>query len=123
MPERIKNMKKIIRIGTSRETYSVYCSIEIKDGRLSISGVEGPNHYGGCRGGCGQIDMHIDNEYLNNLNFAPGWNKKLAKRFLTIWEEWHLNDLQAGCEHQRNLGWNNDNIGEPCPECGYKNKC
>ena len=32
--------------------------------------------------------------------------------------KWHLNGMNAGCEHQDD--WNNDRIGEPCPVCGYK---
>jgi hypothetical protein len=50
-------------------------------------------------------------------------NKKLA-RMVAIWERWHLNDLHAGCEHQRNLGWEEEGYdkhpSEPCPVCGYK---
>ena len=69
---------------------------------------------------------------------------KLLK-ILDIWDRWHLNDLKAGCEHQRAAKWEEiklddskpwsqensamwthkkDNpkglLNEPCPVCGYK---
>lgn len=40
-----------------------------------------------------------------------------------VWEEWHLNDMQAACTHQAPVG---KDAGErldktpPCPETGYK---
>lgn len=34
--------------------------------------------------------------------------------------KWHLNGLHAGCEHQDELGWSHNDIGNPCPVCGYK---
>lgn len=41
---------------------------------------------------------------------------------LAVWDHWHLNDVQAGCSHQREMGWRNydKHPGEPCPICGYK---
>lgn len=46
------------------------------------------------------------------------------RSFLAIWQRWHLNDMHAGCEHQRALGWEKDGYdkhpSEPCPTCGYK---
>lgn len=43
------------------------------------------------------------------------------------WERWHLNDLQAGCAHQR-VVWEDSEYGRrpslsdtlPCPESGYR---
>jgi hypothetical protein len=44
-----------------------------------------------------------------------------SARLVELWKEWHLNDLQAGCEHQRALGWTSEvHLSEPCPTCGYK---
>lgn len=38
-----------------------------------------------------------------------------------IWRLYHLNDLSAGCEHQRAAGWTYDeHPAEPCPVCDYK---
>lgn len=45
-----------------------------------------------------------------------------AAELVRLWDEWHLNDMRAGCEHQRALGWRryDDHPSEPCPTCGYK---
>ena len=49
---------------------------------------------------------------------------KTAQKVLRIWKRWHLNDMHAGCEHQRELGWEKEGYdkhpSEPCPVCGYK---
>jgi hypothetical protein len=115
-------MHKIVRLGTRKiyggRSYSVYCEITIKDGKLSIHGVEGPLASGNCLGSCGQIDMGG----LEMDSYAPGWSAELVEQFADVWDRWHLNDMQAGCEHQRALGWTkyNEHPNEPCPECGYK---
>lgn len=77
---------------------NVYCSIEYKDGRLSISGVEGPLSNGNCLGSCGQIEMSLKPEDFKE--FARGWDKTKVAKFLEIWREWHLNDMQAGSPRQ-----------------------
>jgi hypothetical protein len=104
-------MNKIVRIGVS-ETLQVYCRIELSNnGRLSISGVEGPMPSGNCRGSCGQLIMSYK-EYdtrgyksVADIKPAPGWNAETIKRFFDIWDRWHLNDMRAGCEHQRGAEW------------------
>jgi hypothetical protein len=140
---------KVVRIGTARtyggRAYSVYCKIKYSDGRLSITGVEGPTNGGNCLGGCGQINLLE----AGIVNFAPGWDQGKLETFSQIWEQWHLNDMRASCEHQRNLGWDTERIdptketgwhvnidnanlkgwvpevaggylSKPCPVCGYK---
>lgn len=94
-------MKKVVRLGTVGFD-DVFCKIEITNGNLSISGVEGPLKNGNCSGSCGQIMMHLKAE---SVKPAPGWNTALIQRFLEVWERWHLNDMRAGCEHQRR-DWN-----------------
>ena len=93
----------------------VYCKVEFKDDKLSISGVIAPLPNGNALGGCGQIDMEFehrnpadnDKRYADNLimaddiKFAKGWDKEKRFDFLEVWKNWHLNDMQAGCEHQR----------------------
>jgi len=90
---------KIIRIGTGGYG-DVFCRIELKDKdgfiALSITGVEGPKSNGDAKGSCGQIQG-----YLEIKDFAPGWNQALLDQFIQTWEDWHLNDMRAGCEHQR----------------------
>lgn len=33
-------------------------------------------------------------------------NPKKVKRMIEVWKEWHLNGMNAGCEHQRSAKWN-----------------
>ena len=73
-------------------TVPVFVEIHYRDGRLSLSGVEGPNHHGSCLGSCGQLDTAQPREQ------AQPWADRLAE----IWDRWHLNDMRAGCAHQRN---------------------
>lgn len=66
---------------------------------------------------------------LTDVEFTPG---TLGNRVREVWREHHLNDLHAGCEHQRALGWESmmeigphgyerlANVGVPCPVCGYR---
>jgi hypothetical protein len=119
--------------------YPVFCEISITgDGRLSITGVEGPTRSGNCMGGAGQIDMHFqhsnpahdDRRYIvptSTLRFAPGWDAAMWLSLLEIWHDWHLNDMRSGCEHQRAMGWTYEAHhsaatfeGEACPVCGYR---
>lgn len=129
---------KVIRVGEVPcypNKADLFCKITIDDGVLSISGVIGPMRNGDARGGCGQINMEFahrnpednDKRYGNpvrpeQIEFAPEWTADLWLEFLDVWAKWHMNDLQAGCEHQRKMGWRiyDDHPCEPCPECGYK---
>lgn len=50
---------------------------------------------------------------------------KGSRRFMrlyALWTRWHLNGMNAGCEHQRALGWTSydEHPSEPCPTCGYQ---
>lgn len=39
-----------------------------------------------------------------------------------VWKRWHLNDMHAGCEHQRAFESEpyDRHAGEVCPVCGYE---
>jgi len=147
---RPKTIDKVIRIGSYNDDYyktllPVFCHIQYKDMKLSISGVVSPLKSGNCKGSCGQIyDEIIDN--LDNFTYAKSWNKAKAFQFVEYWKEFHLNDMQAGCEHQRAEKWEDiliddtkprtqdnmamwtsykDNkkqglLSKPCKICGYK---
>jgi hypothetical protein len=98
------------RRGTERP---VFVKVNWDGRRLSITGVEGPRNDGNCYGGCGQIR-------LDESRPARGWHAEDVSRLRQVWERWHLNDMRAGCAHQREANWNNARIGEPCQECGYR---
>jgi len=138
-------MKKVINPGRvdvrgNGKTTPLFCKIEITDGKLSISGVEGPLASGNAVGGCGQIDMgyYHTNEAENDkrykkghltriAEYTAGWSAPMFQKFLSVWHRWHLNDMRSACEHQRALGWKYEEHhdkktfqGEACPTCGYK---
>lgn len=99
----IADFRKVVRLGTANtyngRAYSIYCKIEYENGRLSISGVEGPLASGNALGSCGQIDMHLRNEQ-KSIKLAPGWTRAKLRQFFDVWERWHLNDMKAGSVEQ-----------------------
>jgi hypothetical protein len=124
-----ENMKKIInpgKININGRLYDVFCRVEIKDGKLSISDVEGPFKSGNCKGSCGQILMGYrrrnpeqeDKRYgykTDIAEFSNGWNREKWFDFLDIWDDWHLNDMRAGTirqtaflKYQKRAGWQYD---------------
>jgi hypothetical protein len=135
-------MNKIMRVGTidvnRGKVANIYIKAQYKGGKLSISGVVGPLPSGNALGGAGQIEMEFahrnpsddDKRYGNDLlrasdiRYAVGWDAEKWLDLLDIWKEWHLNDLKAGCEHQREMGWEKEGYdkhpSEPCPVCGYE---
>lgn len=104
----MKNFNKTVHIGTYDKN-AVFCKIEIKDGKLSISGVEGPMANGDCRGSCGQIDMHLREDQAN-IKPAPGWNAEMLARFFNVWQKWHLNDMRPNCAHQVGPDWTSKDV-------------
>ena len=87
---------KTVRLGKGPDGH-VFCKIEFADGRLSISGVEGPEANGNCRGSCGQILTSLSSV----KTCAPGWTLGLIAKFRAVWKAWHLNDMIAGSPAQR----------------------
>lgn len=106
--------------------YPMFCKIEYKDNRLSITGVIGPTKSGNAMGDCGQIDAEFyhptvrkDGYYKPSmLRFSKGWDKFTFFKFLRYWHEWHLNDMRSGCEHQRMMGWDKEKI-DPSKDAGW----
>jgi hypothetical protein len=95
----MKMHEKQIYLGTTADGARVYVEVEIEDKgdgkeRLSISGSAHP-------GGCGQIVDTVE----QITQFADGWGPERRDDLIRIWKRWHLNDMHAGCEHQRALGW------------------
>jgi hypothetical protein len=103
-----QNFKKVIRPG-SVKTYgerwaSVYIEIEFIDGKLSLHGVVGPTRGGNALGGAGQIQDEVIEKW------APAWTPAMYDKLQAIWKEWHLNDMQAACTHQRAEGWGKNKV-------------
>ncbi len=95
-------MDKVVRPGTVRimdQEVSVFCRIKWDGEQLTISGVEGPKRNGDAVGSCGQLKKPAI------VTFAPGWDQATLDRFFDLWKRWHLNDMRAGCEHQRAEKW------------------
>lgn len=84
--------------------------------RLSITGVEGPKRNGDCRGGAGQCREALDTD---RIRVTAPWTYGMVKRLQEIWNAWHLNDMKAGCEHQRAEGWDTRPIDPTKPTNAY----
>lgn len=96
--EVISKLDKVVRLGRS-DSGDIFCHIQIKEGRLSICGVEGPWSNGNCKGSCGQIDMHL-RDAQSTIELAPAWTSEMLAKFFEVWERWHLNDMRAGSAEQ-----------------------
>lgn len=72
-------------------------------------------HWDGGRQNLGDLALVAD--------FAPGWDAEKRDRLLTLWKEWHLDDMQPGCAHQTEIeGTVEERLAkiEPCPLTGYR---
>ncbi len=94
----MNNFIKTIKLGHLPKIGNVFAKVTFYSGKLSITGVEGPKSNGNCAGSCGQIEMHMDNDYLSSL--SGGLPLADLQRFVAVWREWHLNDMQAGTPKQ-----------------------
>lgn len=94
-----RTFSRVLNPGTvliGKQKAQVFVKISYKNRCLSLTGVEGPTPSGNCRGSCGQIQLTIEPGQL-----GEGWTRTKLDRLIDIWEKYHLNDMQAGCEHQR----------------------
>src|SRR6478735_2143194 len=96
-------MEKIVRLGIGPDG-NVYCRIKYTEGRLSITGVEGPKANGDCRGACGQIVRHLNDMQPG----TPAQEAYLREHPITD----HLNYYKRACEVLAAAGLN--------PDGGYK---
>lgn len=108
----MQNFTKIINptyftTDDSKQTYQNYIEIEFIGESLSFRGVMGPFKNGNYKGSCGQcIDTICDLEnsyYHNRIN--KDWNKDMLKKLVEIWEEWHLNAMNAYSPAMKEAGW------------------
>lgn len=59
----------------------------------------------------------IDELYTDYFKGNP-----LFFKIYDIWSKYHLNNCHSGCEHQQELGFEEDvdaHIGDECPQCGH----
>ena len=94
----MSDFTKVIRIGTLPPSVygrsaNLFCKIEYRGTKLSISGVEGPLRNGDAIGACGQIGME---GAPREIVLAEGWTTGMMQQFYDVWDEWHLNDMRAG---------------------------
>lgn len=92
----------------------VFVRIQWLNKKLSMTGVVGPQRDGNCYGSCGQI-----NPLAKIRGMTPLLSKEAMFNLDHIWKEYHLNDMQAGCVHQRKLCWNEARIDETQPINAY----
>jgi hypothetical protein len=96
--------------------FNVKVSISYNESRLSIVGTSSIMS--------GQINEYLESLDPRDYRLCPDWTEEMYRRLLDIWERWHLNDMRAGCSHQRAMDWNRDeHLDKPCPICGYKYGC
>lgn len=110
-------MHKVIRPGTvdagRKSPSDLFVTIKYADGRLSITGVEGPMRNGDCHGSCGQCGIAPIVEH------APGWDAETVERLRQVWDRWHLNDMRAGSPVQ--MDWLRANpVTAVYPESHYE---
>lgn len=53
----------------------------------------------------GQCIDSIYNDFKGQIQ-----NRKTYEEIMALWEKWHLNDMNAGCKHQRALKWGTKKI-------------
>jgi hypothetical protein len=102
-----------VKIGTmkgySRAPLPVFVEVELREAQggteLGMSGHVGAQSFG-------QIQGSI-RDGMARGDFTPYLPEETIAGMLAIWERWHLNGMQAGCAHQRDMGWtlNRDNAG------------
>lgn len=95
------NFTKIVnpgKVACGKFNRQLFAEICYRDGRLSIHGVIGPKSNGNAFGAAGQIQ-----EELGRVVPAKGWDEEMVKKFQTVWNRWHLNDLNAGTPKQESF--------------------
>src|SRR5690242_10172950 len=112
-------MDKIIILGTfgaeqSRKIGRYYSALHLKvcieieekeDGKRRLS-ISGDTYRPGARDieSGGQILEDV-RRLLNDKTATLNKPRAVIERLLEVWDRWHLNDMRAGCKHQR-ATWN-----------------
>jgi hypothetical protein len=82
--------------------------------RLSFTGVVVGKHGSIANDGAWRSCGQVTSELYELTKLEPGWTVADVAKLIEIWDEWHLNDMNAGCVHQT------DFASAPCPVTGYK---
>jgi hypothetical protein len=96
---------KVVMLGNAG-VGSIFAKVTFRDGKLSISGVEGPMSNGDAKGSFGQIIMsykeydHRGHLTLREIRPAGKWTHELIRQFFDVWDRWHLNDMKGGSPAQ-----------------------
>lgn len=109
--------KRSIEIGRLDTGYKAKAIVTIKiewDGkRLSISGDATRRGPGDRMDQAGQMVDSV--ETMDDL-FIPASERD---ELVAVWRRWHLNDMRAGCEHQRQAEWDKQLIDPTKPSRTY----
>ena len=116
---------KVVCLGTANDGYgdrfhSLYCRIRYDGERLSIVGVHGPIPNGNAHGSCGKLSL-LDYSFKR---FEAGWNHEKVNMLAFIWENFHLNNLNAGSPIQTFFLENHRKAYTYAPdEMNYEQRC
>ncbi len=95
--------KKRLKIGSTRHGRgyaSVFVDVELRNQEKGLElSICGDVQAGGSMVSGGQC---VDE--LKHI-CTPAMNRGKIKQIREVWERWHLNDMNAGCVHQRALNW------------------
>lgn len=102
-------INKKINIGTDENKNNVYLTLDIKEVNKNKTTIEHKeitkyktlSISGSSKNYAGQIQDKLRK-----------WNKSRLKQIIKIWDEWHLNDLQPNCIHQKSFNVNNGDFTE-----------
>lgn len=91
-----------VLVGRTEGEGFVYVKVELRQrGHGEELSITGSTRYS-----AGQIDGHLR---ADDFEPAPGWTREDLERLWAIWDRWHLNDMNAHCEHQRAIA---DKLGK-----------
>ena len=94
-----ENIGKVDYDGNGRKNYDVILEWELDNGKFSMSASVWKHSHSDIVMG-GQCVDDVINMVTEQYGEAYANEKRLPEK-LEIWKRWHLNDMHAGCEHQR----------------------
>jgi hypothetical protein len=64
-------------------------------------------------------DHELLADLINKGQYIDPWTRDKLEQLARLWQRWHLNDLKAGCEHQRAALWEERPIDSSRPLGDY----